>query len=122
MKNSLVKSVLFVALIAMVTSFRTVEEVAFPTSLKVTVLDELGNIIEGATVVLFTNEEDYKAETNPITTEGKTDKKGRITFKNLEPKPYYILANFKDKSNIGAGVLTAPLLEGKSNRVNTIIE
>lgn len=123
MRNNLIRSVLFIAVVTMITSFRPIEEeVALPTSLKITVLDDLGNFVEGATVVLFTTKEDYQAETNPITTEDKTDKKGRITFKDLEPMPYYILASFDEKSNIGAGVLTAPLLEGKSNRVNTIIE
>lgn len=122
MRNNLVKSVCLVMVMVFLTAFNSTKEFALPTSLKITVLDELGNIVEGATVVLFTTEEDYKAETNPITVEEKTDKKGRVTFKNLDPKSYYVLASYKDKSNIGAGVLTAPLLEGKSNRVNTIIE
>ncbi|WP_109831402.1 carboxypeptidase-like regulatory domain-containing protein [Reichenbachiella versicolor] len=93
-----------------------------PTSLKITVLNELGNPVESAKVTLYKTKEDYKAETNPVTETMLTDEKGIVKFKNLEPIPYYVLAELDKKSNIGAGVLTNTLLEGKTNKVNTIIE
>ncbi|MEO9964302.1 MAG: carboxypeptidase-like regulatory domain-containing protein [Reichenbachiella sp.] len=92
-----------------------------PTSLKVSVLDELGNPVQDAEVSLFDNEEDYRAETNPLA-QKVTDKKGVAVFKKLDPVRYYILASFQDKNNIGSGVQTDSLVEGRINKVNTIIE
>ncbi len=94
----------------------------FKTSLKITVLDELGNIVEGASVQLFTTDEDYRSETSPVTEIGYTDKKGQVRFKELESKVYYVNVEKGDKNNIGAGVQTDKLIEGKLNKVNIVIE
>ena len=92
-----------------------------PTSLKVTVLDEIGNPAEGVEVTLYLTKEDYKAEINPLETK-ITDEDGKVIFKKLKTIPYYVHATSEDKDNIGSGVLTQELLEGRTNRVNTIIE
>ncbi len=92
-----------------------------PTKLRVTVIDELGNIAEGAEVTIYKTEEDYRASENPVMKE-TTDKKGRVTFKDVEPISYFIDARMGDKNNDGKGAVTAPLLEGKLNKVNTVIE
>lgn len=92
-----------------------------PTKLRVTVIDGLGNWVEGATVSIYENEEDYRASKNPVGTM-TTDKKGRVTFKDLKPVSYYIEAQFDDKNNTGEGVMTSELSEGKINKVNTVIE
>ncbi|MDN5211473.1 carboxypeptidase-like regulatory domain-containing protein [Fulvivirgaceae bacterium BMA12] len=93
-----------------------------PTSLRITVLNELGNVEPGAKVTLYGNSEDYKKEANPVA-EGKiTDKKGRVTFKGLEPKVYFVNAEKDEKNNYGAGVQTDTLEEGRINKVNIIIE
>ncbi|MBL3658508.1 carboxypeptidase regulatory-like domain-containing protein [Fulvivirga sediminis] len=92
------------------------------TSLKLKVLNELGNIEEGASVQLYSSEEDYRAETNPVTEVQYTDKKGEVKFKDLEPKTYFINAEKGDKNNIGAGVQTDVLEEGKMNKITIVIE
>ena len=92
------------------------------TSLRVTVLNDLGNIQENATVQLFTSEEDYRNETNPVGPSQKTDKKGRVTFKKLGSRVYYIHAKKGDATNVGRGVQTEKLAEGKVNKLNTVIE
>ena len=92
-----------------------------PTKLRITVIDELGNIVEGATITLYKNEADYRSNENPIQSL-KTDKKGRATFTDLEPVSYFIDARKGDKNNDGKGAVTAPLLEGKINKINTVIE
>lgn len=94
----------------------------FPTRLKITVINELGNIEEGATVTLYGTEEDYKNEENPIGESQITDDKGVVKFSDLEPKVYYVLAEKDDKNNWGAGVQTGQLEEGKMNKVNIVIE
>ncbi len=93
-----------------------------PTSLSITVIDNLGNFVEGATVTIYETEEDYRNSVNPAAEPQLTDKKGRVKFKNLKSVSYYIHAIHNDKTNIGEGVQTAPLTEGKLNKVNTVIE
>ena len=92
------------------------------TSVKINVRNELGNIEEGATVQLFGSEEDYRNEKNPVTEKALTDSKGNVKFKDLESKVYYINAQKGDKNNVGAGVQTDKLVEGKMNKLTIIIE
>ncbi len=102
------------------TSFNATMEF-LPTKLRITVIDELGNNVEGATVTIYKSEEDYRNNEDSVQKE-VTDKKGRVTFKDLEPVSYFIDARKGDKNNDGKGAVTAPLLEGKINKVNTVIE
>lgn len=112
---------LFVVMTIGLSSYTYVIDQFLPTSLKVSVLDELGNPVQDAEVTLFGNEDDYKAETNPLA-QKITDKKGVATFKKLDPVRYFILAGFEEKNNIGSGVQTDSLVEGRINKVNTIIQ
>ncbi|MEM8894736.1 MAG: carboxypeptidase regulatory-like domain-containing protein [Bacteroidota bacterium] len=92
-----------------------------PTTLKVSVIDNLGNFVEGAEVILYASEDDYNSDKNPIAGPLKTDKKGRVTFKGLGSQSYFVDAKYDDKSNMGEGVKTAVLKEGRINKVNTVI-
>ncbi len=94
----------------------------FNTSLKINVRNELGNIEEGVSIQLFATEEDYRNETNPVTEVVYTDSKGNVKIKELESKVYFINAKKGDKNNVGAGVQTAKLEEGKLNKITIIIE
>lgn len=104
-------------------SFKNIEtnESFLPTKLKVTVLDRLGNVVPGATVTLYKNEEDYRNSTNPVQ-KVESEEDGIALFKDLNPVSYFIDARKGDENNDGEGVQTAPLQEGKVNKVNTIIE
>lgn len=92
------------------------------TSIKINVRNELGNIEEGVAVQLFGSEEDYRNEQNPVTEIAYTDSKGNVKFKELEPKIYFVNAKKGDKNNVGAGVQTDKLVDGKMNKVTIIIE
>ncbi len=92
-----------------------------PTKLRVTVIDGLGNFVEGATVTIYESEDDYRGNNNPIATT-LSDEKGRALFKEVNPVSYYIDARKGDLRNDAEGVKTAPLEEGKLNKVNTIID
>jgi len=94
----------------------------FKTNLKITVRNELGNTEEGVSVQLFPSEKDYREETNPSTDLMMTDDKGQVKFKDLEPIVYFVNAEKGDKNNIGAGVKTDTLEEGKLNKITVIIE
>ncbi len=91
------------------------------SKLMVTVLDGLGNIVEKATVTVYKSEEDYRNNSKSVAT-GTTDKKGRVKFKDLQPKAYYIDARFEDMNNDGKGVESGDLAPGKLNKVNIVIE
>lgn len=94
----------------------------FNTSLRLTIIDELGNPVEGAEVTLYHSLDDYREEQNPATETQTSDKKGRVKFSKLEPKVYFILAEKDGMSNAGAGVQTNELQSGRINKSNVIIE
>lgn len=91
------------------------------TTLHVTVRNELGNTVEGASVQLFENEEDYNAEKN-IVAQGVTDKKGTLKLKNLKAIPYFVIVRKDDKDNVGGGEQIGKLEEKKVNKVTIVIQ
>lgn len=94
----------------------------FKTSLEVTVRDNLGNVVEGAEVMLFKNKEDYQKESNPIQGIKYTDAKGRVKYSELDTQEYYINVAKGDLNNYGAGIKTDQLAEKRNNKVTIIIE
>lgn len=93
----------------------------FKTSLTLTVIDELGNSVEGATVMIFEKKDDYLAEKNPAA-QGVTDAKGVVRLKELRPIQYFVLARKDDKDNIGGGEQVGPLEEKKFNKARIVIQ
>jgi hypothetical protein len=91
------------------------------TQLHITVRDELGNIVEDATVQLFETEEDYLKEEN-VVAEGVTDKRGIVKLKDLKPIAYYVIVRKEDKDNSGGGERTAELEEKRINKVTIVIQ
>jgi len=91
-----------------------------PTSLKMTVRNELGGIESDVTVTLYANKEDYEKTINPVAS-GKTDSKGMIYFQGLTSLNFYISAEKGDKNNFGAGEKIDNLTANKVNKVTIII-
>jgi hypothetical protein len=114
------KTILLIGITVVFFAFKSNQ--IFNTSLKINVRNELGNIEKDVSVQLFGNEKDYREEKNPVTEKQFTDKKGNVTFKELESKIYFVNASNGDKNNVNAGVETAKLEEGKMNKVTIIIE
>ncbi len=92
------------------------------TNLRITIQDDLGNVQEGATVTLYGNNEDYRSSKNPIAGPEKTDSKGRVTFKDLEEKVYFVYATKGEMNNNMLGVQTDTLEGGKLNRAAIVIQ
>lgn len=115
------KKLLILPLFVVLINSTNTEAQIFNTSLTLTVRDELGNAVEGATVQLYNTEADYLAETN-VFVEGVTDKKGVVKFKKLEGKSYYVLARKDDINNAGGGEQIGQLEEGKFNKATVIIQ
>lgn len=94
----------------------------FKTAMKITVYDDLGNAVEGASVRLFENEEDYKKEKNQVEDTLYTDEKGEAYFKKLKPQPYFLLIEKGDMNNWNGATQTDTLKEKRVNKVRIIIE
>lgn len=120
MKNYLKIIALSIAIISLF-SFTTKKETILPTKLRITIIDGLGNFVEGATVSIYENEEDYRDSKNAVASD-TSDAKGRVQFKDLKAIPYFVDAKKEDLNNNAAGVKTSPLEEGKLNKINTIID
>ena len=91
------------------------------TSLSITVRDEVGNTVAGATVQLFEKEEDYTTEKN-VAVEGVTDDKGYLKLKELKAISYFVIVRKDDKDNSGGGEQTGRLEEKRINKVTIIIQ
>ena len=91
------------------------------TTLNLTVRDEVGNTVEGATVQLFEKEEDYIAEKN-MAVEGTTDAKGILKLKDLKAMSYFVIVRKDDKDNSGGGERTGKLEEKRINKVTIVIQ
>jgi hypothetical protein len=91
-----------------------------PTSLKITVRNDLGAIEGDVKVTLYANKEDYEKSANPVAG-GKTDSKGMVYFQHLTALNYYISAEKGDKNNFGAGEKIDNLEANKVNKVTIII-
>lgn len=94
----------------------------FNTTLQITVRDELGNVVEGAEVLLYKTEEDYEKNINPVMEAQHTNNKGIATFSKIEPIEYFVNVSKDDASNIGAGVKTGNIDAKRLNKVTIIIE
>jgi hypothetical protein len=117
MKLSL--TVIFVSLIGFSFTYRPVQLIN--TSLTITVRDEVGNTVAGASIQLFESEENYTKEKNAVAA-GVTDAKGVFRFKKLKAAPYFVLVKKDDKDNSGGGEKIGKLEEGKFNKVTIVIQ
>ena len=109
-------SILFI-LVCIMCSFTTQ---MIPTSLKITIRNELGAIESDVKVTLYANKEDYDKSANPIAS-GKTDSKGTVYFQHLTALNFYISAEKGNRNNFGAGEKIDNLAENKVNKVTIII-
>jgi len=110
----------FISCLAMATTQEASAQV-FSTKLKITVLNDLGNVVKDAKVTLYASEADYNKEINPVQPYKLTDSKGRVTFKNLETKSYYVIVRKGDMDNSDGGEVISELSKGKVNKANIVI-
>jgi len=118
MKNIIILFVGFLYL----SSFNTPKPEQFvKTQLRVTVIDNLGNIVKDAKVRLFLKEEDYKKEVNAVGM-AESNEKGIASFNDLQDRVYYVLVEKGDMNNWGGGNVTDRLTPKRVNKINIIIE
>jgi hypothetical protein len=104
------------SLLVLISGFQIIK-----TTLNITVRDELGNIVEGASAQLFETEDDYLKEQNAVAADS-TDKHGVVRFKDLKAISYYVIIRKDDKDNSGGGERTAVLEPKRINKVTIVIQ
>lgn len=92
------------------------------TSVKLTVRDTLGNLVEGALVKLYATLEDYQKEENPVNEEAITNTKGEVVIRELESKPYFVWVEKGEMNNMGMANQTDTLQANRMNKLTIIIE
>ena len=124
MKTTNLLSIISGLLLVMITSSFNVAPDDSPYALiglQVTVLTEKGNVVEGAEVMLYQNEDDAFDEVNPIKAKTKTNANGRVKFtKGLAEKTYYVVAKKGDLVSED-DLKTTKLKKNKMNKVNVIV-
>ena len=112
-----------VVFFVMITSLNVSAELqVLSTGMKITVLSRLGNQIENAKVTVYATQDDYDNEENSVAGPAFTDAKGRVTFKNLEDKVYFVQVIKGDENNYGDAEQTNKLKKGKMNKFNIVIQ
>lgn len=90
------------------------------TKLHVTVRNELGNLVEGAKVALYSNKTDYEASKNQIASKN-TNEKGVAIFSDLEEKVYFVNVEKGAANNFDAATQTDTLKASRVSKVTIII-
>lgn len=93
-----------------------------PTKLEITIKDELGNLVSGASVKLYASQTDWANKTNQVGSTLFTDATGIVTFSSLSAIKYYWFAEKDCKNNYNGGATTTNnLTSGVTNKVTPII-
>jgi len=120
MKNAIFLAIIFFTFHNVNTT--SAEPNILPTGMRITVINSLGNYVENAKVVVYETRDEYDNEENAVAGPAFTDEKGRITFKNLKEKIYFVQVVKGDESNYGDGEQTGKLKKGKINKFNIVIQ
>jgi PKD repeat protein len=92
-----------------------------PTSLEITLKDELSNIVSGASVMIYSSQTDWSNGTNQIGTKLTSDASGKVKFSALSAIKYYWFAEKDCKNNVNGGITTASALTGNANNTVEVI-
>lgn len=92
------------------------------TSLKLTLINEVGNPVSGANVKLYASQTDYNNRTNQVGSTQFSNSDGQVTFEDLASIKYFWFAEKDCRNNSkGAATTTSPITEGKINAVDNVI-
>jgi len=81
-----------------------------PTSLELTLKDELGNVVSGASVKLYSSQTDWSNGTNQVGATQTSNASGIVTFSSLSNIKYYWFVEKDCKNNVNGGVTSASAL------------
>lgn len=97
------------------------------TSMEITVVDEIGNPVQGAVVKLYSDFDGYvKDDPGKLVGSGQTSADGKIITKNLEAQKYFFSIKHTSttiKNNWeGGNVTLQPLTANKVNTFNVVVK
>jgi len=93
-----------------------------PTSLELSLKDNLGNNVSGASVKLYSSESDLENGTNQIGSTQTSDASGKVKFNELSNIKYYWLAEKDCQNNVNGAVTTTSVLTANTvNSLNVIL-
>lgn len=121
MKRSIFSLAMIIATAFSIVSCK--KETAPPdTALELTVSDELGNKVNGATVALFLSLSDWQNLTNQVTPDQSTNAEGVVKFSKLASAKYYwaVIKDCKNNYN-GSNTTTIPLTVNTTTKIGTVI-
>jgi PKD repeat protein len=97
--------------------------IAAPTALEITIKDNLGNAVSGATVKLYSSLTDWTNGTNQLLTTLTTNASGVVKFSPLSAIKYFWYVNSGCRNNfLGGSTTTNALTANITNTVTTIID
>ncbi len=91
------------------------------TSLSLTLKDELGNTVSGASVKLFASQTDWVMGTNQVSTTQFSDETGKVTFSGLSAIKYYWFAQKDAKNNYNGACTTTAAIEADVTTKLTVV-
>src|SRR5438105_15185676 len=110
MKMKTILSVLLICSTLLLTNCSKKETPPPPTSLQITLTDDLGNKMSGVSVKLYASQNDWYNLSNQIGSTQISDANGVVTFSDLSAIKYYWWAQKDCKSNLsGSSTTKAPL-------------
>jgi PKD repeat protein len=93
-----------------------------PTSLQISIKDNLGNAVSGATVKLYSSLTDWTNETNQVLTTQTSNTNGVVTFSPLSPAIYYWKIMSGCQTNLfGSNTSTTALTANINNTVTSVL-
>lgn len=99
-----------------------IDRTPLPTTFELTVKDEAGNPVPGATVKLYVSEQDWNDRMNQVGATLTSDASGKVLFSDLTSANYYFRAEMGCLNNVnGVHVTASPLVLQTNNLMDIIV-
>ena len=92
-----------------------------PTSLEITLKDNLGNNVSGAAVKLYSSESDWINGTNQVGVTQFSDGSGKVKFTNLSNIKYYWFVEKDCQNNVNGSITSTSALTANINNLANVI-
>ena len=117
------KLLFILSLFIVVSIFSSCEKTELePTTLELTVIDQVGNPISGAIVSLYANATDFQKDQNPVKDLLVSDSNGKVKISGLNSQIYFWYAESDCKNNFNSGnTSTSALVANQTTKFNVVL-